>query len=136
MPRVAKELGPLAVSRISAPGVHPVGRVAGLALQVSATGSRISAGKPHERTCGLGANGLATMPDWGCRHKNLLRRLIRRKKLLGFEQCPAVTTPARMSCVARRSGRTYNSAAHQSSVLPTYLRGDDTEAESEEGQNP
>jgi integrase len=40
MPRVAKELGPLAVSRISAPGVHPVGRVAGLALQVSATGSR------------------------------------------------------------------------------------------------
>lgn len=40
MPRVAKELGPLAVSRLSGPGTHAVGRVAGLALQITPTGSR------------------------------------------------------------------------------------------------
>ena len=40
MPRVAKELGPLAVSRLSEPGTHAVGRVAGLALQITPTGSR------------------------------------------------------------------------------------------------
>lgn len=40
MPRVAKELGPLAVSRLQEPGLHPVGGVAGLMLQVSPSGSR------------------------------------------------------------------------------------------------
>lgn len=36
MPKIAKELGALAVSKISAPGLHFVGRVQGLALQVTA----------------------------------------------------------------------------------------------------
>ena len=40
MPKVAKELGPLAVSRLSIPGKHAVGRVAGPALQITPTGSR------------------------------------------------------------------------------------------------
>ena len=40
MPKVAKELGALAVSRLTQPGLHMVGRVAGLALQVTPTGSR------------------------------------------------------------------------------------------------
>lgn len=40
MARKAKELGPLAVSRLSQPGLHFVGGVAGLALQVSASGAR------------------------------------------------------------------------------------------------
>ncbi|AEG68582.1 tyrosine-type recombinase/integrase [Ralstonia solanacearum] len=40
MPRIAKELGALAVSRLSAPGMHPVGKVAGLNLQISRTGTR------------------------------------------------------------------------------------------------
>lgn len=40
MPLKAKELGALAVSRLSKPGTHAVGRVAGLALQISPTGSR------------------------------------------------------------------------------------------------
>ncbi|MFM0059191.1 tyrosine-type recombinase/integrase [Paraburkholderia phytofirmans] len=34
MPRVAKELGALAVSKLKDPGMHPVGKVAGLYLQV------------------------------------------------------------------------------------------------------
>ena len=40
MPRKAKELGPLAVSRLSTPGTHAVGHVAGLALQITPTGAR------------------------------------------------------------------------------------------------
>lgn len=40
MPRIAKELGALAVSRLAAPGMHPVGKVAGLNLQISKTGAR------------------------------------------------------------------------------------------------
>ena len=40
MGRKAKELGPLAVSRLTTPGLHFVGGVAGLAMQVSATGAR------------------------------------------------------------------------------------------------
>lgn len=40
MPRIAKELGPLAVKHLTTPGLHPVGGVAGLMLQVSPTGAR------------------------------------------------------------------------------------------------
>ncbi len=40
MPKQAAELGPLAVSRIKDPGVHFVGGIPGLALQVSPTGGR------------------------------------------------------------------------------------------------
>lgn len=40
MPKVAKELGPLAVSRLTEPGMHAVGKVAGLHLQVTNAGTR------------------------------------------------------------------------------------------------
>jgi integrase len=40
MPRIAKELGPLAVKGLTTAGLHPVGGVAGLMLQVSPTGTR------------------------------------------------------------------------------------------------
>lgn len=40
MPRIARELSPLEVSRLRSPGHHTVGVVPGLALQVSATGTR------------------------------------------------------------------------------------------------
>lgn len=40
LPKKAAELGPLAVSRITGPGLHFVGGVAGLALQVLPTGGR------------------------------------------------------------------------------------------------
>ena len=40
MPKRARELGPLEVKRLATPGVHAVGGVAGLALQVTATGAR------------------------------------------------------------------------------------------------
>lgn len=40
MPKKAPELGPLAVSRLTKPGLHFVGGVAGLALQVTESGAR------------------------------------------------------------------------------------------------
>jgi len=40
MPRVAKELGPLEVKRLSLPGYHAVGGVAGLTMQISAAGTK------------------------------------------------------------------------------------------------
>lgn len=40
MPKLAKELAPLAVAKITAPGLHFVGGVQGLALQVWASGGR------------------------------------------------------------------------------------------------
>lgn len=63
MPKVAEALGPLAVSRIKAPGRHQVGGVAGLAMQVTREGARtwvlrvMVAGKRRE--IGLGSfNGV------------------------------------------------------------------------------
>jgi integrase len=40
LPKIAKELGPLAVSRLTTPGLHAVGGVNGLALHVNANGAR------------------------------------------------------------------------------------------------
>lgn len=59
MPRIAKELGPLEIKRITAPGYHAVGCVPGLMLQVSPTGSkswllRVTVGTKR-REIGLGA---------------------------------------------------------------------------------
>ncbi|MFM0155639.1 integrase arm-type DNA-binding domain-containing protein [Paraburkholderia sediminicola] len=59
MPKIAKELGALAVSRLSAPGRYAVGKVAGLALQITPTGARswvlrVIVGD-HRREIGLGA---------------------------------------------------------------------------------
>ena len=59
MPRIAKELGPLEVKRLTGAGLHPVGGVAGLMLQVSPTGTtswllRVKVGDKR-REIGLGA---------------------------------------------------------------------------------
>ena len=59
MPKLAKELGPLEVRNFTAPGLHFVGGVAGLALQITPAGTRswtlraVIGGK--RRDMGLGA---------------------------------------------------------------------------------
>ncbi len=67
MPKIAKELGPLQVSRIKDPGQHPVGGVPGLMLVVSETGSRswilrATAGSKR-REIGLGSYPAVTLAD-------------------------------------------------------------------------
>lgn len=63
MPRVAKELGALAVSKLKVPGWHAVGGVAGLGLQVAPAGARswvlrvVVAGNRRE----LGLGGFPTV---------------------------------------------------------------------------
>lgn len=59
MPRVATELGPLEIKRLTVPGNHTVGKVPGLILQISKTGSkswllRVQVGTKR-REIGLGA---------------------------------------------------------------------------------
>jgi integrase len=74
MPRIAKDLGPLEVKRLSAPGYHAAGGVAGLILQISATGTkswllRVKVGEKR-REIGLGAYpgvGLALAREKGQR---------------------------------------------------------------------
>jgi integrase len=69
MPKKAKELGPLAVSRLTAPGFHSVGGVSGLSLQVTASGARswilraVIAGK----RCDMGLGGYPDVTLAGAR---------------------------------------------------------------------
>lgn len=109
MPKVAKELKAIQVARLEAPGLHPVGRVAGLCLQISRTGAkswilRVSvAGKRHE--IGLGSYPgvpLAVAHQRAQEHREAIRqganpleeRRAKRAELLSsrskqktFEQC-------------------------------------------------
>jgi integrase len=67
MPKVAKELGALAVSRLTEPGMHPVGKVAGLYLQVAGPQSRswilrVKIGDKR-REIGLGAYPAVSLKD-------------------------------------------------------------------------
>lgn len=67
MPRKAKELGALAVSKLTVPGTHAVGHVAGLALQVTNTGTRswilrVTVGGSR-REIGLGAYPGVSLKD-------------------------------------------------------------------------
>jgi integrase len=59
MPRIAKELKAVEVSRLTKPGLHMVGTVAGLGLSVSASGSRswILRTMVGSRRCDIGLGG-------------------------------------------------------------------------------
>ncbi len=111
MPKIAQELGPLAVKRLTQPGLWPVGGVAGLALRVTETGARhwvlrvMIAGK--RRDLGLGAFPgvtLAAAREKAAAARDLIRSGVdpveqakaarsalaaERAALLTFEQCAA-----------------------------------------------
>jgi integrase len=67
MPKVAKELGALAVSRLTQPGMHPVGKIAGLYLQVVGANARswilrVKVGD-RRREIGLGSYPAVSLKD-------------------------------------------------------------------------
>ena len=71
MPKIARELGALAIGRLTTPGWHAVGGVAGLGLQVAPTGARswvlrhVIAGKRRE----IGLGGYPTVLPAQAREK-------------------------------------------------------------------
>ena len=101
MPKRARELGPLEVRRLSRPGLHAVGGVAGLALQVTATGARSWVFRyrhnGRRREAGLGPYPdvpLAKARDYAREARDMLwqgvdpiaERQMARRKLLSFRE--------------------------------------------------
>ncbi|HEY0877930.1 MAG TPA: integrase arm-type DNA-binding domain-containing protein [Zeimonas sp.] len=79
--KLARELTPLQVKRLTAPGLHFVGHVTGLALQVTPAGTRswtlrYSVG-PKRRDLGLGSYPSVTLAD-ACTAAREARELLRR----------------------------------------------------------
>lgn len=101
MPKRARELGPLEVKRLSRPGVHAVGGVAGLALQITRNGARSWVFRyrhnGRRREAGLGPYPdvpLAKAREYAREARDLLRRgtdpleerRVAKRRLLTFRQ--------------------------------------------------
>lgn len=64
MPKIAKTLSPLELRRLTKPGLHAVGEVSGLCLQVKTTGARSWILRTvGGRRCEIGLGGLTHDPD-------------------------------------------------------------------------
>lgn len=137
MPKIAKELSAAHVARIKQPGLHAVGGVPGLQLQVTPTGARswilrVKVGNKR-RDVGLGSFGAVTLADARERARNvkaevwegtdpIAERKAKRAaliaaqaKALTFEQCAA------QYIAAHRDGwRNVKHAAQWASTLNTY----------------
>lgn len=78
MPKLATEMGALAVSRVTTPGLHFVGYVTGLALQVKGSGAKswilrsVIGGK--RRDMGLGAYPARHRPPYQCSESRMKSR--------------------------------------------------------------
>lgn len=112
MPRVAKELGALAVSRLKVPGWHAVGGVAGLGLQVTPTGARswslrtLIAGKRRE----IGLGGFPTVQLAAARDK---ARQTREMISQGIDPVLAKKTAASALRAAQARAVTFQTIAEQ-----------------------
>ncbi|WP_352758224.1 Arm DNA-binding domain-containing protein [Mesorhizobium sp. M0217] len=98
LPRKARELGPLEVKRLSKPGLHAVGGVAGLGLQVKDTGARswllrISIGQ-RRREIGLGGYPDVTLAQAREKAREMRAAVDRgggpRRTKAGSQACPDV----------------------------------------------
>ncbi|WP_449252886.1 tyrosine-type recombinase/integrase [Brevundimonas naejangsanensis] len=120
MPRKADELGPLAVSRLREPGLHFVGGVAGLALQVLSSGGRswilrATMGK-RRRDLGLGGYPdvtLARAREAARDAREQIRRGVDPVET-GREARRALKTPTVVAMSFRKAAEAYM-AAHEAS---------------------
>lgn len=112
MPKVAKELSALEVNRLKEPGLHAVGGVAGLQLQVTPTGSRswicrLTVGGKR-RDVGLGA-----FPGVGLADARRLAREMRESAARGIDPV-AERQAAKDALAAAQAGRiTFDGAVAQ-----------------------
>lgn len=137
MPKIARELSALEVGRLKAPGLHPIGSVPGLALQVSLTGARswilrVTIGSKR-RDMGLGqfpGITLAQAREKARRAREQIEQgqdpILERERaqsLLKAEQSKAVTFEAAARAYIDSKGaewRNVKHAAQWSATLQTY----------------
>ena len=111
MPKKAKELGPLAVSRLTDPGLHFVGGVAGLALQVLPSGGRTwvlratMGGKRRDM-------GLGGFPDVTLADARSAARKAREKIREGLDPIIEARTAASANEARRINDVTFEQATH------------------------
>lgn len=120
MPKKAQELGALAVQRLSAPGLHFVGGVAGLALQIAPGGSRswvlrvVMSGKRRD----MGLGGFPDVTLAGAREAARLARASIRQGIDPIEQAKAARSAlhaSRAKDLTFEECATKYMAAHESS---------------------
>jgi integrase len=121
MPKKAAEMGPLAVKRLSKPGLHAVGGAAGLLLQVKESGARswilrvvVGADRRHI--------GLGGFPDVTLAQAREVARNVRAKVRAGIDPIEERRAARRAQLASARPGLTFREAAerwHRSKV-PEY----------------
>lgn len=110
MPKIAKELGALEVGRLKEPGLHAVGGVAGLHLQVSPAGSRswicrITIGGKRRDV------GLGSFPGVGLADARRLTREAREKAATGVDPIAERQAAKDALAVAQAARITFGEAA-------------------------
>jgi integrase len=120
MPKKAKELGPLAVSRLATPGLHFVGGVAGLALQVLPSGGRSWVLRARvggkRRDMGLGG-----FPDVPLAHARETARTARAKIRQGVDPIEESRTARSMLRMAQANAVPFRRAA--AAYIETHAAG-------------
>lgn len=113
MPRQAKALGALAVKNLTQPGLHFVGEVPGLALQVQPSGARtwilritISGRKPPRRDMGLGG-----YPEISLADARALARQARQRVRDGIDPIEERRAAKSAMCAAAAKVVTFKAAA-------------------------
>jgi integrase len=137
MPKIARELSALEIGRLKAPGLHPVGGVPGLALQVTGTGARSwilrATVGTKRRDMGLGqfpGVTLAQARDKARRAREQIDQGVdpilereRAQSLLRAEQSMAVTFEAAATAYIDSKGAEWRNAKHAAqwtATLKTY----------------
>ncbi|MFZ2987797.1 tyrosine-type recombinase/integrase, partial [Ideonella sp.] len=110
MPKIVKSLGPLAVSRLTVAGLHAVGEVPGLCLQVTETGARTwvlrATVGTKRREIGLGGYPAVTLSD-----ARTSARRMREKIRAGVDPVEEARAARSAMLAAQVTGQTFKQCA-------------------------